>query len=83
MARRRRCYTKLGRSWGVRRVHLHANVHVILHGRDVDQVIDRGDTRAFHKEIVVIGSNKHQVVEVKQIPFTNDEEFAKTADALV
>jgi hypothetical protein len=34
------------------------------------------------KEIVVIGSNKHEVVEVRQIPFTNDEEFAKHADAL-
>ena len=35
------------------------------------------------KEIVVIGSNKHEVVKVTEIPFTNDEAFAKNADALV
>jgi pimeloyl-ACP methyl ester carboxylesterase len=29
---------------------------VILHGRTVDQVIDRGDVGTFHKEIVVTGS---------------------------
>jgi hypothetical protein len=38
---------------------------------------------SFLKEIVVIGSNKQEIVEVGQIPFTNDEEFAKNADALV
>jgi hypothetical protein len=37
----------------------------------------------FLKEIVVIGSNKHEVVKVKEIPFTTDEAFAKNADALV
>jgi hypothetical protein len=37
---------------------------------------------SFHKEIVVIGSNKHEIVQVKEIPFTSDEEFAKQADAL-
>jgi hypothetical protein len=35
------------------------------------------------KEIVVIGSNKHEVVEVSQIPFSSDEQFAKHADAMV
>jgi pimeloyl-ACP methyl ester carboxylesterase len=29
---------------------------VILHGKVVDQVIDRGDVRSFHKEVVVTGS---------------------------
>jgi hypothetical protein len=37
---------------------------------------------SFHREIVVIGSNKHEIVQVKEIPFTSDEEFAKQADAL-
>ena len=44
--------------------------------------LNPGDNNAFLKEIVVVGSNKHEIVEVKQIPFTNDEEFAKNADAL-
>jgi len=35
------------------------------------------------KEIVVIGSNKQEIVQVKEIPFSNDEEFRKQADALV
>ncbi len=35
------------------------------------------------KEIVVIGSNKTEVVKVTEIPFTTDEDFAKNADALV
>jgi hypothetical protein len=34
------------------------------------------------KEIVVIGSNKHEVVKVKEIPFTSDAEYMKLADAL-
>ncbi|MBR0872372.1 hypothetical protein JQ633_18555 [Bradyrhizobium tropiciagri] len=38
---------------------------------------------SFLKEIVVIGSNKNQVVKVTEIPFTTDEEFAKNANALV
>ena len=38
---------------------------------------------AYLKEIVVIGTNKQQIVKVKEIPFTNDEEFMKQADALV
>jgi hypothetical protein len=38
---------------------------------------------SFLKEIVVIGSNKNQVIKVTEIPFTNDEAFAKSADALV
>jgi hypothetical protein len=33
------------------------------------------------KEIVVIGSNKTAVVRVKEIPFTNDEEYMKNAAA--
>ena len=37
----------------------------------------------FLKEIVVIGSNKHEVVKITEIPFTNDEAFAKHADAQV
>jgi hypothetical protein len=37
---------------------------------------------SFLKEIVVIGSNKHEVVKVSEIPFTSDEDFAKNADAL-
>ncbi len=37
---------------------------------------------SFLKEIVVVGSNKHEIVQVKEIPFTSDEEFAKHADAL-
>jgi hypothetical protein len=36
----------------------------------------------FLKEIVIIGSNKHEIVKVKEIPFTTDEEFAKHADAV-
>jgi hypothetical protein len=35
------------------------------------------------KEIVVIGSNKQEVIKVKELPFTNDEDFMKHADALV
>jgi hypothetical protein len=38
---------------------------------------------SFLKEIVVIGSNKHEVVKVGEIPFTSEEEFGKNADALV
>ncbi|KJC36004.1 hypothetical protein UP09_33180 [Bradyrhizobium sp. LTSP885] len=38
---------------------------------------------SYLKEIVVIGSNKHEVVKVTEIPFTTDEAFAKSADALV
>ena len=38
---------------------------------------------SFLKEIVVIGSNKTEVVKVTEIPFTTDEAFAKNADALV
>ena len=38
---------------------------------------------SFLKEIVIIGSNKHEVVKVNEIPFTSDEDFAKNADALV
>jgi hypothetical protein len=38
---------------------------------------------SYLKEIVVIGSNKNEIVKVTEIPFTNDEEFAKNADALV
>jgi hypothetical protein len=34
------------------------------------------------KEIVIIGSNKHQVVEVTQIPFTTDEDFQKKVGEL-
>jgi hypothetical protein len=34
------------------------------------------------KEIVVIGSNKQEVVKVKEIPFTNDDDFVKQASAL-
>ncbi len=34
---------------------------------------------AYPKDIVVIGSNKHEVVKVKEIPFTNDEEYMKNA----
>lgn len=37
----------------------------------------------FLKEIVIIGSNKNEVIKVTEIPFTTDEEFAKNADALV
>jgi hypothetical protein len=37
---------------------------------------------SFLKEIVVIGSNKQEIVKVKEIPFTNDDEFAKHAEAL-
>jgi hypothetical protein len=36
----------------------------------------------YHKEIVVIGSNKQEVIKVKEIPFTNDEEFMKRVGAL-
>ena len=44
----------------------------------------RGSFPGSHlKEIVVIGSNKTEIVKVTEIPFTNDEEFAKNADALV
>lgn len=38
---------------------------------------------SFLKEIVIIGSNKTQIVKVSEIPFTSDEDFAKNADALV
>jgi hypothetical protein len=38
---------------------------------------------SFLKEIVVIGSNKVEVIKVSEIPFTNDADFAKNADALV
>ena len=31
----------------------------------------------FHKEIVVIGSNKSEVVKVKEVPFTSDEDVHK------
>jgi hypothetical protein len=34
------------------------------------------------KEIVVIGSNKREVVKVKEIPFANDEEFLKRVEEL-
>ena len=34
-------------------------------------------------KIVVIGSNKNQVVKVTEIAFTTDEAFAKNADELV
>lgn len=37
---------------------------------------------SFQKEIVVIGSNKNQVVKVKEIAFTTDDEFAKNANEL-
>jgi hypothetical protein len=37
---------------------------------------------SFLKEIVVIGSNKHEIVQAKEIAFATDEEFAKHADAL-
>lgn len=33
----------------------------------------------YHKEIVVIGSNKSEVVKVKEVPFTTDEAYMKTA----
>ncbi len=35
----------------------------------------------FHKEIVVIGSNKREVVHVKEIPFTSEEEVHKALSA--
>jgi hypothetical protein len=38
---------------------------------------------SFLKEIVIIGSNKTEVIKVGEIPFTSDEDFAKNADALV
>jgi hypothetical protein len=34
------------------------------------------------KEIVVIGSNKREIVHVKEIPFKNDEEYVKTIKSL-
>ena len=34
------------------------------------------------REIVVIGENKREVVQVKEIPFTSDENFMKEAAAL-
>lgn len=34
------------------------------------------------KEIVIIGANKTEVVPVKNVPFTNDDEFVKFASAL-
>jgi hypothetical protein len=37
---------------------------------------------SFLKEIVVIGTNKREVVKVKEIPFTNDEEFLKHVEEL-
>ena len=40
-------------------------------------------TGSYLKEIVIIGSNKTEVIKVSEIPFTNDEDFAKNADALV
>jgi hypothetical protein len=33
------------------------------------------------KEVVVIGSNKIEVVPVKEVPFTTDEEFMKLFSA--
>jgi hypothetical protein len=38
---------------------------------------------SYLKEIVIIGSNKTEVVKVTEIPFTSDEDFAKNADELV
>ena len=38
---------------------------------------------SYLKEIVIIGSNKTEVIKVSEIPFTTDEDFAKNADALV
>ncbi len=35
----------------------------------------------FHKEIVVIGSNKSEVVHVREIPFTSEEEVHKALSA--
>ena len=35
----------------------------------------------FLKEVVVIGSNKIEVVPVKEVPFTTDEEFTKLFSA--
>jgi hypothetical protein len=40
-------------------------------------------TGSYLKEIVIIGSNKSEVIKVSEIPFTNDEDFAKNADVLV
>jgi len=40
-------------------------------------------TGSYLKEIVIIGSNKTEVIKVTEIPFTSDEDFAKNADALV
>jgi hypothetical protein len=40
-------------------------------------------TGSYLKEIVIIGSNKTEVIKVSEIPFTNDEDFAKNADELV
>lgn len=37
---------------------------------------------SYLKEIVIIGSNKTEVVKVTEIPFTSDEDFAKSAEAL-
>jgi hypothetical protein len=34
------------------------------------------------KEIVVIGSNKKEIVHVKEIPFTSDEDYIKHVSAL-
>ena len=36
----------------------------------------------YAKEIVVIGSNKHEVIKVKELPFTNDEDYVKHVSAL-
>ena len=46
-----RCYTKDRNRWG----SASERTHVILHGRIVEQVIDRDDVRSFVKEIVVTG----------------------------
>ena len=35
----------------------------------------------FHKEIVVIGANKTEVVKVKETPFTSEEEVRKALTA--
>ena len=36
----------------------------------------------YRKDIVVIGSNKRVVVQVKEIPFTTDAEYIKTAGGI-
>jgi len=37
----------------------------------------------YHKEIVVIGSNKRVVIPVKEIHFTTEEEYMKTAGGMI